>query len=78
MKKEIKVNKRQADSINLPKTLLQRLELLEERLPSFDKDRLAEEAIEQELDRIEKTEGLLVDWEVKPVYLDEPSLKNSP
>lgn len=76
MDNEITIHKVQADSLELPETLLSRLKLAEEKLEDFDKNQFVTQAVREKLEALEHDNGKVVAWNIKPFYCDDEGLKN--
>ncbi len=68
-------NKVQADNLELPETLLNRLSLAEEEMEGFDKDSFVAEVVRKELKELEEKHGKVVAWNIQPFYYNDEGLK---
>lgn len=74
MEKQVEVSKIAADSLEIPYTLLSRLELAEEEIEGFDKNRFVTEAVAEKLEALEKKRGKVLDYSIEVCYLNDESL----
>ena len=62
------------DTVQVPETLVSRLHKLEERLEGFDRNKFVTQTLQEAVKQKEEEENLKIDWNIQPVYLEEPSL----
>jgi hypothetical protein len=74
MNEHLDSNKVQADVLELPERLLNRLSLAEEEIEGFDKDSFVTEAVRKQLESLEKKNGKVIAWDIKPFYFNDESL----
>lgn len=60
--------------MRLPLPLLSRLELAEEEIEGFDKNKFVSEVIADELEALEKRNGKVVDYKVEVDYLNDETI----
>lgn len=72
MNKEVKVHQ---TTTEIPETVKLRFLNLEKELTGFDTDRFVKETLQEALDEKERQENLVLDWDLTPVYVEEPSLQ---
>lgn len=75
MEKNLDVPEVPADSLNLPETLLNRLNHLEKEVQGFSKDSFVEKTLKEAVEEKEKQENLNLSWNLEPVYSKEPDLQ---
>lgn len=75
MKPDIKPEHVQADNLELPETLLNRLSLAEEEIEGFDKDDFVARVVRDRLKELEEKHGKVVAWNIQPFYYNDESLK---
>jgi len=62
------------DTVQVPETLVSRLHKLEERLEGFETNQFVTQTLQEAVKQKEEEENLKIDWNIQPVYLEEPSL----
>jgi len=70
----VEVNSSRLDTVQVPETLVSRLHKLEERLEGFDRNQFVTQTLQEAVKQKEEEENLKIDWNIQPVYLEEPSL----
>ena len=75
MNKDLQPNLVQADNLELPETLLDRLSLAEEEIEGFDKDSFVAEVVRDRLKELEEKHGKVVAWNIQPFYFEDEGLK---
>lgn len=74
MNRCVEVNSSRLDTVQVPETLVSRLHKLEERLEGFDRNKFVTQTLQEAVKQKEEEENLKIDWNIQPVYLQEPSL----
>ena len=77
VKPDIKPDHVQADNLELPETLLNRLSLAEEEIEGFDKDDFVARVVRDRLKELEENHGKVVAWNIQPFYYNDEGLKDS-